>query len=197
LVLAEALLPKIIGPGYKIVEKKKGSEYLNRKYIPIFDTFESQKEKAFYVINGDFVTLEDGTGIVHIAPGYGADDYEIGQKFGLPVLQAVTADGHFLENSGKYAGKFIKNADPEIIGDLKKSGQLYKKEEYVHNYPFCWRCDSPLIYITRMCWYTRMKSVSVGCSTGSKTMSTGPCQGRDSGARRCLFGLVIMATVSI
>lgn len=155
LVMAEALLSKVLGPGYRVIETKKGSDFLKRKYIPILDTYRDQADKAFYLINGDFVTLEDGTGIVHIAPGYGADDYEIGQKYGLPVLQAVAADGHFAEGTGKYAGKYIKEADPEIIEDLKKAGKLFKTEEYIHNYPFCWRCDSPLIYISRHCWYIK------------------------------------------
>ncbi len=155
LVMADALLSKVLGPDYDIIEVKKGKEFLKRKYIPMFDTFEDQKDKAFYVISGDFVTLEDGTGIVHIAPGYGADDYSIGQEYGLPVLQAVAGDGHFVEGSGKYAGKFMKEADPEIIKDLKIEGKLLKKEQYVHNYPFCWRCDTPLIYISRQSWYIK------------------------------------------
>mgnify|MGYP001316338954 CR=1 FL=1 len=154
-VLAAALLVKVLGPGFNLLETKKGSEFIGRKYLPIFDTFKKQADKAFYVINGDFVTLEDGTGIVHIAPGYGADDYEIGLKYKLPIFQAVEADGHFTADSGKYAGKFVKDADPEIISDLKKAGVLFKKETYIHNYPFCWRCDSPLIYIARQAWYIR------------------------------------------
>ncbi len=155
LVLAEALITKILGGKVDIIEIKKGSEFQNRKYVPIFDTFKDLADKAFYVINADFVTLEDGSGIVHIAPGYGADDYEVGQKFGLPVLQAVAENGHFVETAGKYAGKYIKDADPEIIEDLKSTDKLFKTEAYIHNYPFCWRCDSPLIYISRDCWYIK------------------------------------------
>ena len=154
LVLAAQLITKVIGDsGIDIIETKKGSEFLKRKYEPMFDVFADQKDEAFYVINADFVTLEDGTGIVHIAPGYGADDYEIGQKYGLPVLQAVEGNGVFTR--GKYKGRFIKDADPDIIKDLKEAGKLFKKEAYIHNYPFCWRCDSPLIYISRQCWYIK------------------------------------------
>jgi len=154
LVLAAELITKVIGDsGIDIIETKKGSDFLNRKYEPMFDDFRDQKDKAFYVINADFVTLEDGTGIVHIAPGYGADDYEVGRKYGLPVLQAVEGNGIFTR--GKYKGKFIKDADPDIIKDLKESGRQFKKEAYIHNYPFCWRCDSPLIYISRQCWYIK------------------------------------------
>jgi isoleucyl-tRNA synthetase len=155
LILAESLLLKALGTGFVVMETKKGAEFAGRKYIPLFDTFADMTDKAFYIINGDFVTMEDGTGIVHIAPGYGADDYEIGQKYGLPMLQAVEADGHFVDGSGKYAGKFVKDADPEIIADLKNRGQLFKKETFIHNYPFCWRCDSPLIYIARQAWYIK------------------------------------------
>ncbi|MEW5925186.1 MAG: isoleucine--tRNA ligase [Candidatus Zixiibacteriota bacterium] len=155
LVLAEALAPSILHDEYEVLDRKRGSNFANKKYIPLFDTFKDMSDKAFYVINGSFVTLEDGTGIVHIAPGYGADDYEIGQKYGLPVLQAVAPNGHFVPGSGKYEGKFIKKADPVIIEDLKTAGKLFKVAEYVHNYPFCWRCDSPLIYITRHSWYIK------------------------------------------
>jgi isoleucyl-tRNA synthetase len=155
LVLAEALVHKVFGEEKTALDRKKGSEYLNRKYLPLFDTFKEKSDEAFYAINADFVTLEDGTGIVHIAPGYGADDYEIGKVYNLPVLQAVEANGHFREGSGSYAGMFVKDADPIIIKDLKIAGKLFKKELYEHNYPFCWRCDSPLIYIARQSWYIK------------------------------------------
>jgi isoleucyl-tRNA synthetase len=155
LVMAEALLMKVLGTDFAVLEVKKGADYQNRKYVPLFDTFKEKSGRAFYVINGEFVTLEDGTGIVHIAPGYGSDDYEIGLKYSLPILQAVEANGHFAEGSGKYAGKFVKEADPEIIADLKAEGKLFRKETYIHSYPFCWRCDSPLIYIARQAWYIK------------------------------------------
>ena len=105
LVLAEALVEKVLGESKTALKKFKGADFLNRKYVPMFDTFKDQQDNAFYVINADFVTLEDGTGIVHIAPGFGADDYEVGHlKFGLPVLQAITANGIFKDIAGKYAG---------------------------------------------------------------------------------------------
>ncbi len=154
-VLAEALLSRVFDVPVTVIERKKGAEFLKRKYIPLFDTFANEADKAFYVINGEFVTMDDGTGIVHIAPGYGADDYEIGLEYNLPILQAVEANGHFREHSGAYEGMFIKDADPIITKDLKIAGKLFKKEVYEHNYPFCWRCDSPLIYIARQSWYIR------------------------------------------
>ena len=155
LVLAEALMQKVFGEDKEVLKRFKGADFLKRKYTPLFDIFADKADKAFYVINGDFVTLEDGTGIVHIAPGFGADDYEAGQKYGLPVLQAIEANGIFKEFAGKYAGMFIKDADPIIIKDLKAAGRLFKKELYEHNYPFCWRCDSPLVYIARQSWYLK------------------------------------------
>jgi len=155
LVLAEALVLKLLGEGKKVLKRFKGVDFLKRKYVPLFDTFADQADRAFYVINADFVTLEDGTGIVHIAPGFGADDYEVGQKYGLPVLQAIEANGIFKPSAGKYAGMFIKDADPIITEDLKAAGRLFKKELYEHNYPFCWRCDSPLVYIARQSWYLK------------------------------------------
>ncbi|MGH8015137.1 MAG: class I tRNA ligase family protein, partial [Candidatus Zixiibacteriota bacterium] len=148
LVLAEALVEKVFGTSeVKVLKKEKGAAFEKRKYIPLFDFYLSEfKDKAWYVLTGDFVTLEDGTGIVHIAPGFGADDYDIGKKYGLPVLQAIEPNGIFKNLAGPYAGMFIKDADPIITKDLKIAGHLFKKEQYEHSYPFCWRCDSPLIY---------------------------------------------------
>ncbi|MFQ6009303.1 MAG: isoleucine--tRNA ligase, partial [Candidatus Zixiibacteriota bacterium] len=155
LVLAEALISRVFGEFKEVLKRYKGSDFLKRKYEPLFDTFNDQAHRAFYLINGDFVTLEDGTGIVHIAPGFGADDYEVGQQYGLPVLQAIEANGIFKEFAGPYAGMFIKDADPLIIKDLEAAGKLLKKETYEHSYPFCWRCDTPLIYIARQSWYIK------------------------------------------
>ncbi len=155
LVLAEALVERIFGEALPALDKRKGSEFVNRKYEPLFDTYKDHTDDAFFVINAEFVTLEDGTGIVHIAPGFGADDYEVGKKYDLPVLQAITPNGIFKPEGGKYAGMFIKDADPVIIKDLKADGKLFRKEIYEHNYPFCWRCDSPLIYIAQESWYIR------------------------------------------
>ncbi|MCX6834130.1 MAG: class I tRNA ligase family protein, partial [candidate division Zixibacteria bacterium] len=154
-VMAEALVPRVLGPEVEILERHKGTDFLKRPYVPLFDFYKDQSGQAFYVINADFVTLNDGTGIVHIAPGFGEDDYNVGLQYGLPVLQAIEANGKFKPEGGKYAGMFVKDADPVITEDLKKAGKLYKKELYEHNYPFCWRCDSPLIYIARESWYIR------------------------------------------
>ena len=155
LVLAEALVEPVLGEPRNAIKRYKGRDFEGRKYIPLFDFYKNQADKAFYIITADFVTLEDGTGIVHIAPGFGADDYEVGKKYGLPVLQAIEANGIFKDDAPPYEGMFIKDADPVILKDLKSAGKLFKKEIYEHNYPFCWRCDTPLIYIARESWYIR------------------------------------------
>jgi len=155
LVLAEALVLKVLGGEVEVLERHRGSDFLKRSYEPLFDFYKDQADKAFYVINADFVTLEEGTGIVHIAPGFGADDYEVGRTHGLPVLQAIEPNGVFKPEGGKYEGMFIKDADPVILKDLRAEGKLFKTEQYEHSYPFCWRCDSPLIYIARESWFIR------------------------------------------
>lgn len=155
LVLAEALCGAVLGEEYEILERYTGADFVGKRYVPLFDTFKDEANNAFYALNDTFVTMEDGTGIVHIAPGFGADDYELGKKNKLPVLQAIEENGHFKEDTGWLAGMFIKKADPKIIEDLKKRGLLYKSEKYTHSYPFCWRCDSPLIYIARKSWYIK------------------------------------------
>ncbi len=110
---------------------------------------------AFYVVPADFVTIEDGSGIVHMAPAYGEDDYQIGSKYSLPTLHPVNKSGEFDSRVPSYSGKFVKDADPEITADLKSRGLLYKKEQYLHSYPHCWRCSSPLLYYARDSWYIR------------------------------------------
>ncbi len=111
--------------------------------------------QAFYVVAADFVTIEDGSGIVHMAPAYGEDDYQMGLKYSLPTLHPVNKSGEFDSRVPAYAGRFVKDADPTIIVDLKESGRLYKKEQYLHSYPHCWRCSSPLLYYARDSWYIR------------------------------------------
>ncbi len=142
-------------PDPQVLKTVKGGKLVGSAYEPLFDFYPEFEAPAYTVVSADFVTLDDGSGIVHIAPGFGADDYEVGKKEGLPVAQAIEPNGHFKDLAGKYAGMWIKDADVEIIKDLKIAGRLFKKEKYVHSYPFCWRCHSPLIYIARPSWYIR------------------------------------------
>lgn len=155
LIMAESLVERVLGEEVEVLDRLKGRQLEKKKYKPFFDYYEGQYDNIWYVTLADFVTLEDGTGIVHMAPAFGADDYSVGQKYGLPVIQAVMSDGKFVDQVTDYAGKFIKDADPLIIKNLKERGILYKKETYEHSYPFCWRCKSPLIYYARQSWYIK------------------------------------------
>jgi isoleucyl-tRNA synthetase len=153
LILAEALV-NVLDGDREVLGSVKGSDLIGRRYEPCFSYFKDA-EGAFRVIGGDFVSLEDGTGIVHIAPAFGEDDYNVGMLEKLPFLKPVDEAGRFTAEIAPWAGKFIKDADPEIITDLKKRGILYRSGKIVHAYPFCWRCKSPLIYYARPSWYIK------------------------------------------
>ncbi len=155
LILAKALIEKALDGEYQIEEEFKGKNLINLRYEPLYTFVETDRFKAFYVILGDFVSVNEGTGIVHIAPAFGADDYEVGLKYDLPVIQPVDVKGEFTSEVTPWKGMFVKDADQSIMEDLKQRNILYKKGEYLHTYPFCWRCDSPLIYYARKSWYIR------------------------------------------
>jgi isoleucyl-tRNA synthetase len=152
LILAEPRLSVINGE-YEIIERKKGNDYRDVKYEPLYNFLPI--EKGHYTAMADFVTMDDGTGIVHIAPAFGADDYDLGQKEGLSVLQAVNIEGNFVQEVTPWAGMFVKKADPLITRDLQERGLLYASALYEHDYPFCWRCESPLIYYARSSWFIK------------------------------------------
>lgn len=154
LIIAEPRASAVLGSECKIVERFQGKQLEYQRYEPLF-TFVPIDKKAFYIVLGDFVTTEDGTGIVHIAPAFGEDDYSVGLKYDLPVVRPVNASGEFEEIVKDYRSKFVKDADPEIIADLKKRNLLFRKEIIEHSYPHCWRCDSPLLYYARDSWYIR------------------------------------------
>ncbi|MEW5701562.1 MAG: isoleucine--tRNA ligase [Candidatus Zixiibacteriota bacterium] len=155
-ILAEARAQAVLHDGFEITRRFKGRDLVGKKYEPIFPYFADTPEPtAFTVLAADFVSTEDGTGIVHIAPAFGADDYDLGVKCGLPVIQPVRADGTFEEKITPYAGQSVKDADKQIIKDLKASGRLYDSGTIEHTYPFCWRCDTPLLYYARRSWYIR------------------------------------------
>ena len=155
LILAEQLLAKVFGDEeVRIVDQFKGKQLKGKKYHPLF-TFLATTKPAHFVVLGGFVTTEDGTGLVHIAPAFGADDMQMAIDEDLPILSTVAEDGTFISDVKPWAGKFVKDADPYITRDLLDRGLLFKKEEYVHTYPFCWRCDTPLLYYARPTWYIR------------------------------------------
>ncbi len=155
LILAEALAQAVLGGEFTILDRFPGKDLAGKRYVPLFDFFADQADKAYFVITADFVSMDEGTGIVNLAPAFGADDYEAGKQHDLPVFQPVKNNGTFDETIKPYAGLFIKDADPKITADLKKAGRLFRVETYRHNYPFCWRCKSPLVYYARKSWYLK------------------------------------------
>ena len=143
----------------QIVETYKGKDLQDWEYEPLFDSGE-HAERSHYVVTGDFVTTTEGSGLVHIAPAFGQDDYEIGQKHNLPLVQLVGADGRFVSAVKEpWAGEYVKDADPQIIENLDGRGLLFKATEYTHQYPFCWRCDNPLLYYARESWFIRTTAI--------------------------------------
>jgi isoleucyl-tRNA synthetase len=155
--LAEALLGKVFGDQLdqvQVLRKVKGRDLLGWHYEPLYQFLPVSQDYA-YVIPGDFVSTEDGTGLVHIAPAFGADDMEAGKKFGLPTLMTVDAQGKFIEAVEPWKGVFVKEADPAIQLELTDRGLMFKQGIYEHTYPFCWRCDTPLLYYARSTWYIK------------------------------------------
>lgn len=154
-ILADALISAVFEEGtYEKIDVKKGKEYEFVSYEPLFD-FYTGKDKAFYITCDGYVTLTDGTGIVHIAPAFGEDDAKVGRKYSLPLLQMVDEHGRFPQDTGYLSGLFCKDADKFILKDLKERNLLFKEQLYEHSYPFCWRCDTPLLYYARKSWFIK------------------------------------------
>ncbi len=175
--MASALLDTVLGrlavkadpeqgieakPAYEILETYKGQDLEGKEYIPLFDfaveTCKKQNKKAFYVVCDTYVTLTDGTGVVHIAPAFGEDDSKVGKKYDLPFVQFVDSKGELTKETS-YAGVFCKKADPMVLKDLDEAGLLYDAPKFEHSYPHCWRCDTPLIYYARESWFIKMTAV--------------------------------------
>ena len=167
--MAKALLDKVLGklgteetPAYEILETYKGTDLEYKEYVPLYEgaakSAEKQNKKAHFVTCADYVTMSDGTGIVHIAPAFGEDDAQVGRKYDLPFVQFVDGKGNMTEDT-PYAGLFVKDADPKVLVDLDKEGLLFDAPKFEHDYPFCWRCDTPLIYYARESWFIKMTAV--------------------------------------
>jgi len=155
LILAKALLEKVFkDEPVKVVDHFKGKHLKGKRYQPLF-TFVPPDKPAHFVILGDYVTTEDGTGMVHIAPAFGADDMASAVEQDLPVVMTVAPDGTFISAVRQWAGMFVKDADPLITKDLELRGLLFRAEKYTHTYPFCWRCGTPLLYYARPTWFIR------------------------------------------
>ena len=168
--MAEALLDKVLGKlakeegekAYEVLETYKGTDLEYKAYEPLFacagEAAAKQKKKAHFVTADNYVTMSDGTGIVHIAPAFGEDDSRIGRNYELPFVQFVDGQGNLTKET-PYAGVFVKKADPMVLTDLDKEGKLFDAPKFEHDYPHCWRCDTPLIYYARESWFIKMTAV--------------------------------------
>ena len=167
--MAEALLDKVLGKlaeegqkAYEILETYKGTDLEYKEYEPLWactgEAAAKQRKKGHFVVCDDYVTMSDGTGIVHIAPAFGEDDNRVGRKYELPFVQFVDGQGNLTKET-PYAGIFVKKADPVILTDLDKEGKLFDAPKFEHDYPHCWRCDTPLIYYARESWFIKMTAV--------------------------------------
>ena len=179
--MAEALLDTVLGklaeedkPAYEVLETYKGSDLEYKEYEPLFactgEAVAKQKKKGHYVVCDGYVTMSDGTGIVHTAPAFGEDDNRVGQKYGLPFVQFVDGAGNMTDGT-PYAGVFVKKADPMILKDLDEEGKLFDAPRFEHDYPHCWRCDTPLIYYARESWFIKMTAVKEDLIRNNNTIN--------------------------
>ena len=179
--MAQALLDTVLGglaqegqPAYEVLETFAGKDLEYREYEPLFactgKAAEKQNKKGHFVTCDTYVTMTDGTGIVHIAPAFGEDDANVGRKYDLPFVQFVDGRGNMTPET-PYAGKFVKDADPDILKDLDKDGKLFAAPKFEHDYPFCWRCDTPLIYYARESWFIKMTAVRDDLVRNNKTIN--------------------------
>ena len=181
--MACALLDTVLGKladgeegkkAYEVLETYKGTDLEGKEYEPLYqcaaDIAEKQNKKAFYVVCDEYVTLTDGTGVVHIAPAFGEDDANVGRKYDLPFVQLVDEKGNMAEST-PFAGLFVKKADPEVLKDLEARGQLFDAPKFEHSYPHCWRCDTPLIYYARESWFIKMTEVKEDLIANNNTIN--------------------------
>jgi isoleucyl-tRNA synthetase len=159
LIVAEPLVARVLGEGVQIESKLKGSELAGMSYEPPFPYISDFGPRTHTVLEADFVTTEDGTGVVHTALAFGEDDFKLGEKYGMTVQNPVKEDGTFDERIEPYAGRFVIDANPDIIEALRGSGRLFRVEDYEHSYPHCWRCDTPLIYYAKQSWYIKTTAI--------------------------------------
>ena len=158
LILAKDLADKVLGEDYEIAREFPGTQLLGTKYEQLMP-FGKVEGKAFEVIHGDYVTLSDGTGVVHIAPAYGEDDSLVAKANGITFINLVDREGKFVEEVTPWAGKFVKKCDESICKWLEENNKLFKSERYLHSYPHCWRCDTPLLYYPKESWFVAMTTL--------------------------------------
>ena len=179
--MAKALLDKVLSPlakdgeaAYEILEEMDGKALEGKAYVPLFDytgkEAERQKKKAHFVTADSYVTMSDGTGIVHIAPAFGEDDSRVGRTYDLPFVQFVDGKGEMTKET-PYAGVFVKKADPLVLADLERDGKLFDAPKFEHDYPHCWRCNTPLIYYARDTWFIKMTDVRENLIRNNNTVN--------------------------
>ena len=181
--MAVALLDKVLGKladkeagtaAYEVLENFKGKDLEYKEYVPLFDCAKDiiakQNKKAHFVVCDSYVTMGDGTGVVHIAPAFGEDDAKVGRAYDLPFVQLVDGQGNMTKET-PYAGVFVKKADPMVLKDLEEKGLLYEAPKFEHSYPHCWRCDTPLIYYARESWYIKMTAVKEDMIRNNNTIN--------------------------
>jgi isoleucyl-tRNA synthetase len=159
LILAEALVERVLGDQAEVIERFPGSQLLGLRYEPPFPYISDYGEKGHTVLAGDFVSVEDGTGVVHTGAAFGEDDFRLAEENGLTIHNPVRPDGHFDDRAGPFAGMYVRDADAPIIEVLRESGLLFRAGEHEHSYPHCWRCDTPLLYYAKSSWYVRTTEV--------------------------------------
>lgn len=168
-IMAEALCSQMFGEDFEILDRFIGKDLEYREYEPLFD-FVKPNKKAYYIVCDNYVTLTDGTGVVHTAPAFGEDDSRVGLKYDLPFVQLVDAKGEMTSET-KWPGVFVKDADPLVLEDLDKSGKLFSAPEFTHSYPHCWRCNTPLLYYARESWYIKMTAVKEDLIKNNNTIN--------------------------
>lgn len=181
-IIAKDLAEKVLGQGYEIKKEFKGSDLAGLGYEPLFDIKELQSRTSYKVYEADFVSTEDGTGVVHTAVMYGEDDYDLGTKLGLPKFHTVDEQGKFIGVGKDFDGMIVKHKDrpteekttQKIIDYLNEKNLLFKEEEYEHEYPFCWRCDSPLLYYAKSSWFIKMSAVNTQLLKNNKNINWFP-----------------------
>ncbi len=173
-ILADALVSSVFGDKeIQVIKSMKGKELEYMEYEPLFD-FVSPDKKAYFVTCDSYVTLTDGTGIVHIAPAFGEDDAKVGRNYDLPFVQLVDEQGKFVESVTPWKGMFVKDADKLIIDNLRECGKLFAALPFEHSYPFCWRCDTPLLYYARDTWFIKMTAVRDRLMANNETVNWMP-----------------------
>src|SRR4051812_255037 len=174
LILAEALVERVLGEGAEVVDRFPGSKLLGLRYEPPFPYISDYGPKGHTVLPGDFVSIEDGTGVVHTGAAFGEDDFRLATDNGLTIQNPVRPDGTFDERTGPFSGMYVREADAHIVEALRQSGRLFRSDEYEHSYPHCWRCETPLIYYAKSSWYARTTAVKDELLAANETINWYP-----------------------